>query len=121
MKIEDAANTLEWYINNEMGGSEKETCLAALRALLEGYEAAVNGVWISVEEHTPIEGEVVEIVSIPEVDRARYTPSDNPFFPWSLIDWPTPETEEGTFFRGREVVTHWRRGPEPGGEGTSHD
>ncbi len=33
MTPEEAANTLEWYINNEMGGSEKEICLEAMRTL----------------------------------------------------------------------------------------
>lgn len=93
--------------------TEKEE--SAIRTLLEGFEAAKD-TWIPIEECTPVEGEVVEIVSISKADRARYTPSNNLFFPWSLIDWPTPETEEGTFSRRREAVTHWRRGPELGGE-----
>jgi hypothetical protein len=42
MNHDQAAETLKWYIENEMGGNEKEVCLEALRALLDGYTAAVK-------------------------------------------------------------------------------
>lgn len=95
--------------------SNKPLVGEAVRVLLDRYEAIVNGAWIPIEERVPLEGEVVEITRMPKVDRARYAPSRNQFFPWSLIDWPTQGTAEGTYSRLREAVTHWRRGPEPGG------
>ena len=64
--------------------------------------------WIPISEKTPNIGDVVEVCKVSKEDRARYRPDENEFFPWRLIGWPSPETEEGTFMRRTGAVTHWR-------------
>lgn len=118
MKIDEAAAYLEKRLEVRCFPPWEHE---AIRTLLNAYEAATNGAWISADERTPMEGEIVEITRMPKVDRARYSPSRNQFFPWSLIDWPTQGIAEGTYSRLREAVTHWKRVPEPGASDTKEE
>ena len=38
MTPDEAAKTLDWYLRNELGGRELDTCLEALHTLMTGYQ-----------------------------------------------------------------------------------